>query len=371
LSDSPNSMDSTNLRRNLESLQRILIVRLGAMGDVLHALPAVDVLRRALPQVEIGWVIEDRWAALLRAAGSSISGMTSPERPLVNHLHLADTRAWRKSLFSENTRRSISAVTSDMRSHQYDVALDVQGAIKSAVIARLANAGSVVGFAEPRESAATMFYSEKVRTSAPHVVDQNFALVRALIGDVQPRPKTLLPIDSATESLVDARLAEMGVSKFALLAPTAGWKAKEWPTANFGLVAKALAQRGIASLINFGPGEEHVAQEVRAASGDSAIPFACDLSQLIALTRRSTLFVGGDTGPMHLAADLNVPVVALFGPTDPARNGPYTTRAKVLRSPESVTSYSHVDRQDAGLARITPDEVIAAAEALLNPGSSD
>jgi heptosyltransferase-1 len=341
------------------------------MGDVLHALPAVDLLRQAWPQIEIGWVVEQRWAPLLCAAGFSISGSTPQERPLVNHLHLVDTRAWRKSLFSEDTRRSISAVTSDMRSHQYDVALDVQGAIKSAVIARLAKAKSVIGFDRPRESAATMFYSQKVQSTSPHVVDQNLALVRALIGDVQLTPKTVLPVDAAAESWLSARLSEMGISKFAILAPTAGWKAKEWPTENFGVVAKALAEHGIASLINFGPGEEHVAQEVRASSGDSAIPFACDLSQLIALTRRATLFVGGDTGPMHLAAALNIPVVALFGPTDPARNGPYSARAKVLRNRESVTSYSHVDRVDAGLTKITPEEVVAAAEVLLKPGSSD
>jgi heptosyltransferase I len=341
------------------------------MGDVLHALPAVDLLREALPQVEIGWVIERRWAPLLCASGFAISGATSPERPLVNHLHLVDTRAWRKSLFSGDTRRSISAVAGDMRSKQYDVALDFQGAIKSAVIARLAKAKSVMGFERPRESAATMFYSQKVRVSVAHVVDQNFELVRALTGDVQRTPRTLLPVDPATETWVSARLAEMGVSKFAILAPTAGWKAKEWPTANFGFVAKALAERGIASLINFGPGEENVAQEVRTASGDLAIPFACELSQLIALTRRSVLLIGGDTGPMHLAAALNVPVVALFGPTDPERNGPYCSRAKVLRSRESVTSYSHVDRLDAGLTRITPEEVVAAAETLLKPGSSN
>jgi heptosyltransferase-1 len=123
-------------------------------------------------------------------------------------------------------------------------------------------------------------------------------------------------------------------------------------------------------LINFGPGEENVAGEVRAASSGTAIPFACDLSQLIALTRKAALFIGGDTGPMHLAAALNVPVVALFGPTDPARNGPYSTRATVLRSAKSITSYSHVATRDEGLADISPDEVISAAAALLN-GSKD
>jgi heptosyltransferase-1 len=258
-----------------------------------------------------------------------------------------------------------------MKDRHYDLALDFQGAIKSAVIARLSGARQVFGFEEPRESAARMFYSQKVSTSMPHVVEQNFALARHVVGDAQAPPRILLPADAPAEAWVSSRLAKLGVSRYAILSPTAGWKAKEWPTGNFGALASALAKLGLASLINFGPGEEAVAEEVRAASKGTALPFACDLSQLIALTRRAELFIGGDTGPMHLAAACTVPVVALFGPTDPARNGPYTSRAKVLRSAKSVTSYSHVADRDEGLASIAPEEVMAAVAELLSSGSTN
>ncbi len=353
-----------------EALRRILIVRLGAMGDVLHAIPAVDLVRHALPQCEIGWVIERRWTPLLCANGFSMAGETSPERPLTNTVHVVDTRAWRKSLLSSATFREFSSATKHIRERHYDLALDFQGSIKSAVLAKLSGADSIVGFEQPREYVASMLYSHKVSTSLAHVVDQNFTLARYAVGDALAPPRTLLPIDSVAESWVSMRLAELGISRFAILAPTAGWKAKEWPSSSFGVVATELSKRGVASLINFGPGEESAAEEVRAASKGVAVPFACDLSQLIALTRRAALFIGGDTGPMHLAASLNVPVVALFGPTDPVRNGPYTARAKVLRSARSLTSYSHVARNDEGLVSITPEEVIAAAVELLSTGSN-
>jgi heptosyltransferase-1 len=367
LADPTIAAQGSNERR---TTQRILIVRLGAMGDVLHALPAVELLRQALPDSEIGWVVERRWVPLLCANGSPLSGATSAMRPLVNNVHVVDTRAWRKSMLSSATIRSIATSISGVRARQYSVALDFQGAIKSAVIARISGSSSIVGFEMPREYAASMFYSRRISASMPHVVDQNLALARDIVRAASTAPTTSLPYDAAAEAWVNTRLAELQVTRFAILAPTAGWKAKEWPAGNFGAVASALAERGIASLINFGPGEEAAADEVRVASSHSAIPFACDLSQLIALTRRAAIFIGGDTGPMHLAASLNVPVIALFGPTDPARNGPYAVRAKILRSAKSVTSYSHVAQRDEGLASITAGEVVSAVDDLL-AGSND
>ena len=146
------------------------------------------------------------------------------------------------------------------------------------------------------------------------------------------------------------QLKERGIQDFALLNPSAGWGAKQWPAERYGQVAKQLAEAGVKSLINFGPGEEDTARAVEAASGGSAEMFTGSLTQLIALTRRARLFIGGDTGPMHLAAALSIPVVGIFGPTDPARNGPFGTRNIVLRSPSSTTSYKHWDQPDRRLA---------------------
>jgi heptosyltransferase-1 len=156
--------------------------------------------------------------------------------------------------------------------------------------------------------------------------------------------------------------------RFAILNPGAGWGTKCWPVESYGTVAAALPARGLAVVINYGPGEEELAHAVHQASGTSALPVKCSVGELIALTRRAALFVGGDTGPMHLAAALRVPVVALFGPTRPARNGPYATRSIVLRSPQSVDNSSHTDHPDQGLASILPQAVIEAADSLLGGG---
>ncbi len=152
---------------------------------------------------------------------------------------------------------------------------------------------------------------------------------------------------------------------FALLNPGAGWGAKQWPAERYGQVARRLAEDGVKSLINFGPGEEPLMRAVESASEGTAQGIACSLTELIALTRRARLFIGGDTGPMHLAAALGIPVVAIFGPTNPARNGPFGTRSIVLRSPASPTTHSRRAQPDPGMLEISSDEVVAAARKLL------
>jgi heptosyltransferase I len=152
---------------------------------------------------------------------------------------------------------------------------------------------------------------------------------------------------------------------FILLNPGAGWGAKQWPGDRFGEVARELSQLGFRPLVNFGPGEEPLAHAVEAASGGTATSISCSLAELVALTRRARLFVAGDTGPLHLAAALNVPVLAIFGPTNPERNGPYGTRSVVLRSPSSQTSHSRRAQIDPGLLEITPWQVLHAARELL------
>jgi heptosyltransferase-1 len=178
-----------------------------------------------------------------------------------------------------------------------------------------------------------------------------------------------LPFDQANESWAEQELAGRGLlaGEFAIINPGAGWGAKCWPAARYGEVARRLAERGLRSLINFGSGEEELAGAVEAAGGGAAQALRCSLGELISLLRRARLFVGGDTGPMHLAAAVRVPVVAIFGPTDPARNGPYGTRAVVLRSPESVTNHSRRrTAPEAAMLSITAAEVAGAAQQLLD-----
>jgi heptosyltransferase I len=346
--------------------ESLLVVRLGAMGDIIHTLPAVTALRRALPDARIGWIVEERWAHLLCAQNSPRSGPRSPTRPLVDYVHAVNTKAWRKSLLARETQRQISAALHEVRDLKYEIAVDFQGALKSAVIARCSGARNMFGFDHPRETPARILYSRRVATTKAHVVEQYHALSEAIIGNTLAVPTAEFPRDEQAEADITKKVVALGEAKeFAIINPGAGWGAKQWPPERYGAVASALAADGLMPLINCGPGEEGLAQAALAASNGTAQSISCSIAELIALTRRARLFIGGDTGPLHLAAALQIPVVALFGPTDPARNGPYETRSIVLQNPASQTSLSHTSTPDRGLLQITADEVVSAARRLL------
>jgi heptosyltransferase-1 len=359
------------------------------MGDVIHALPAVTVLRSRLPAAEVGWAIEERWAELLCAPrrGTAVcdyrrcadSYPRSPEKPLVDRVHLVNTRAWRLHLFSGGTWRYMRAAMQELRRARYDVALDFQGAWKSAAVGWISGTPIRLGFQNPRENAASVLYTRRIARRGAHVVEQNLSLIAALLGlegwdragenALPPEPLLVpeLPREPGHERWAEEELARCGLGQqgFAILNPGAGWGAKCWPPERYAELAQGLRDMGMPSLINFGPGEEPIVRAVEAAARGSARAFQYSISELVALMRRARIFVGGDTGPLHLAAALGVPVVGIFGPTDPARNGPYGTQAVVLRSPESVTNHSRRAPADGTMLSITPSMVLKAARELL------
>lgn len=347
-----------------ESL-RILVVRMSAMGDAIHGIPAIAALRAAKPNWQVGWLIEQRWMELLCAHSDERLQPRSALKPLVDWVHASDFKEWRKGLSSAATWRDMRSCMREVRAMKYDVALDLQGTVRSAMAARLSAAKTRIGSAEPREAPARRFYTKAIETHAPHVIEHALALSSAVAGEELTYEAPVFPQDPATEAWADRFCASIGFAPLAIVNPGAGWGAKCWPAESYGQVAKALTDRGMAVMVNYGPQEGALAEAVREASEEAARPVKCSVSQLIALTRRASLFVGGDTGPMHLAAALEVPVVALFGPTRPERNGPYATRSVVLRSAESVDNSSHIDDPDAGLQSIMPDAVIKAVDSLL------
>jgi len=344
--------------------RKLLIVRLGSMGDIIHTLPAVTAFRSAFPEAILGWVVEECWAELLCTLPEPRSGPLSARRPLIDRVHTVNTKAWRSSPLSTQTWEQIAAGFSELRAQSYELAIDFQGAVRSALIARWSGAPVVYGFTQPRENVASMFYSRQVSARGSHVVEQNLSLAEDVVRRPLELPKIQFPHEQAIEDRYEERFGK-NFGDFALLNPGAGWGAKRWPAERYGHVAKALAAEGVKSLINFGPGEERLMQEVEAASGGAATGVACSLTELIALTRRARIFIGGDTGPMHLAAALGIPVVAIFGPTNPARNGPFGTHGIVLRSPISPTSHARRAQPDPGLLEISADDVVAAARTLL------
>jgi heptosyltransferase-1 len=351
------------------TIERLLVVRLGSMGDIIHTLPAVASLRRAFPSATIGWAVEPRWASLL-SSELALNGTRSPEKPLVDTVHAVDTLGWRRAPLSGETWRAARRALKEMRDPRYDIAIDFQGAWKSALVAQLSRAPRRLGYMQPREKPATLFYTHQVPATGRHIVEQNISLATDVCGlGLRPASQNELcfplPCDRSAELAVEQQLRERGLPSFAMVNPGAGWGAKCWPAERYAEVMRAIAVHGLRSIVNFGPGEEKLARAVEHHAGGAAIPISSSVAELIALTRRARLFVGGDTGPMHLAAALGVPVVALFGPTDPARTGPYGNRAIVLRSQASRTTTSHRPEPEAGLMQITAAEVIAAARWLL------
>ena len=335
---------------------KALIVRIGAMGDVLHALPAVAALKRAHPDWRVDWAVEPRWGEML-VDGAVVDGVVAVR-----------TRDWNRRPLSLATARDVWGLRRRLRGERYDVCVDLQGTMRSAVVGWMAGARRFVGPAEPREGPAMHLYGETVQTGAVHVVDQAFEIVERVTGELAggSAERWMIPVDAAAERWAE-ELA--GGRRIVVIAPTTGWRSKEWPVARFGELAVLLRTDGWTVLVNAGPEGAETAEAMVEASGGGAKIVLCSIAELASLLRRASLFIGGDTGPMHLADGLGVPVVALFGPTDPARNGPRGKRVRVLRNPSSVTDHGRYRETEGGLKRITVEEVYRAAMDLLEtPG---
>jgi heptosyltransferase-1 len=343
----------------------VLIVRIGAMGDVLHAMPAVAALRELHPDWRIGWAIEPVWRELLEAESQrpdvlGSSGRDS-RRPLVDRLHMVPTREWKRRPFSLSTLQDIRGLRRELRREHYDVCVDMQGAIRSAVVGRMAGANLFAGTAEPRERQAAWLYGRKIRVNAPHVVEQGCELLGGAVGETLRPGKVTLPVDPKAERWCDELLG----GQFVVISPAAGWGAKQWPAVRYGAVAMALRQAGFRTLVNAASPDDELGRQVVEASDGAAVLVPCSMGQMIALVRRAGLVIAGDTGPLHLAAALERPVVGLYGPTDPARNGPYGTASRVFRHASSRTDHSRHREAEMGLMQITTEEVVEAALELL------
>jgi heptosyltransferase I len=331
---------------------RVLIVRLGAMGDILHALPAVAALQQARPTWYLGWAVEPRWQALLG----------------VDRIHLVKAKVWARSPFRAETLREIGALRQELRAERYDLCIDLQGAVRSALTGRLAGAPRMMGEDRPREWAARWLFGERIPTHGVHVIEQAVEVCAAAAGESLSPVLPSIPVDRQAECWAEEMLREAYDRPIVLLSPGAGWGAKRWPAERYGAVARDLQQQGCLVLVNAGPDEQAIAAEVVRSSGGAAQAPDFTLERLIALTRRINLLIAGDTGPLHLACALGKPVVGIYGPTDPERNGPYGVPFRVLRHPESKRDHSRHAEPESGLLTITPQQVAAAARDLLEGG---
>jgi heptosyltransferase I len=342
---------------------RILIVRLSALGDIVHALPVLAAIKKAMPDARVDWLVEANYTAILTLA----TGLN--RRVIVRANSASETP---EAIAFTGGSGYLSAARY-LRAQHYDVALDLQGLLKSSVWARASGARRVVGFdrAHLREELAASFYSESVMPDASgHVMRKNLSVLSAL-QIAPPAPELRLqPI--ATPEMVKAIQAAGGSNGYIVINPGAAWPNKRWPPDRFGAVANALRDRtGLHSLVTWGPKERALADAVSQASGGAATPAPpTSVSDLAALMQSAALAISGDTGPLHIAAAVGTPIVGLFGPTRPERNGPWEPRDEVIA--RSETCVCHHKRQCLRGApcinEIPVDEVIAAAERRLRSG---
>jgi heptosyltransferase-1 len=337
--------NDTTSGQPLRSIRSILVVRLGAMGDVIHALPAVARLRQAFPNARIAWAIEPRWAPLLE------------DNPSVDEVIAAPTSLWRKHLASPTTWSAVRELHRHLRESGFDAAVDFQGLLKSALLARLSGATRIFGFERQdlREPLAGLFYSDRVHSAATHVVEKNLALAAALGAAAGPVEFPLPP------GALDSDLPR---GEFVLASPVAGWKAKQWPPEHYARLAGILhCHTSMTLVLDCAATDRAYCEQIRRLAPDGACHLhVSSLAGLIAATRRARAVVGIDSGPLHLAAALGVRGVAIFGQTDPARNGPYGDTFVILRASGALTSYKREGAFAPSMTAIEPEQVWQALE---------
>jgi len=340
-------------------MTRFLIVRLGALGDIVHAIPVAAALRRARPAARIDWMVSCK------------------HRDILDLVPPIDERLSIKDRSGPDDGESLWSALQRIRKTRYDVTIDLQGLLKSAVIARLSGAGKVVGFngKYSRESMARAFYTDVydpggdgmyAPSETRHVVDINLGMLKA-IGIDPGRPEFPL---ADVHSEVAASMTEAAGGSYVLLNPGAAWPNKRWPPPRLGALAIALrARRNLKSVVLWGPGEFDLAQDVVATAGGAAVLSPqTSVADVVALARGAAVMVSGDTGPTHIAAAVGTPIVGIYGPTRPERNGPWVPDDETV-SRASICQCHHFRQckiERMCLLDIEVDEVLAAVERRLS-----
>jgi lipopolysaccharide heptosyltransferase I len=297
-------------------LVHLLIVKLGSIGDIVHTLPSLAAIRAAMPTAQISWAVEQRSAELLRG------------NRLIDNLIEIDTRRLREGMSADEMLSSIREQVRGLRSFKCDIAIDFQGLLKSAAIAKLSGAKQRWGFTRAglREPLSRVLLTDTVAAPpALHVIRKNLALVAGALNIDVPADDPEFPITTLPAHRAEARGIVSGLASdsFAILNPGGGWVTKLWPAENFGRLADALWETtGMTSVLTTGPGEEGLAAAALAGAKAGSLSHAQPtLKAFFELVRNASLYVGGDTGPTHIAVAAGAPVVGLFGPTEWWRNG--------------------------------------------------
>ena len=294
---------------------KILIVKLSSIGDIVHALPALANIRHEVPDAEIGWAVDSRYAEIIRG------------NPLIDHLIELDTKSFRGGKVIEEMVLDIGRQFKPLRSHKFDVALDMQGLLKSAAFARYSGTKKRFGFVrgDLREPASRFFYTDTVAIEPQtHVVRKNIALAASALGIEPVQTDFEFPIFTSDEHQTEAEeIADLAGGEFVILNPAGGWVTKLWHAEKYGELADMIWEKlGLVSVVAIGPNDTELADRVskNSRSGKTIVAKPW-LKGFFELAKFARLYVGGDTGPTHIAVAARTPIVGIFGPTEWWRNG--------------------------------------------------
>ena len=314
------------------STSRILLIRLTALGDVVYALPALTALRRHCPKAHVAWAVEEAAAGLLRG------------HPFIDDLIVVPRKVWQKNLKTRGVLgviREARQFRRDLRARRFDVAIDLQGNLRGALVARASGAPHTIGFAPPcsREHAHLLVKRAIAVDPALHKLERNLALLEAIGVHTSDARGVIPPPAAAGMHAIAAFLSQAGISeKFVLVHPgvsTFG-SLKQWPAERYAELCRLLKRKGVAVVLSAGPGEEELAEGIAAQADGVAVARGFGLLELGELMRRAGAFAGSDTGPTQMAWMAGTPTVALMGPKDPAIYGP-------LGSPHRKLYAGHLD----------------------------
>ena len=300
------------------SRARILILRLSSIGDILHTLPAFQSLRRTYPDARIDWLVERKTKLILSAV------------PGITEIHVLDTASLRRKPTDSGLWGATYRTIRTLRSVRYDLVLDFQGLLKTGLLSLLSGSRMRFGFSARlvRERPAHWFYTH---TLPPPKLQQHVTVLNQMLAQAagaEPHLERVNLTASPEDEVAVRRMLETKrLSDFVILNPGGGWYTKKWAPARYGRLASRIQEElGISVVVTTGPGEEDLYQQIARHCVAAPVPghFPLPFLQLIPLLRRARLFVGGDTGPFHLACALEIPAVGIFGPTAPVRNGPWS-----------------------------------------------
>lgn len=335
-------------------LKNILIVKLSAIGDVIHALPVASAIKKCYPEVRITWIVEKPAYSILA------------DNPNIDELLVFDKTKFKTVSGLIKNSMELSKL---LKERKFDLTLDLQGLFKSAAIAWLSGADKRLVYCNAREMSHVI--SERIcgSHSDGHIVDRYLDVARYIgCQNEQAEFSIHFSDEDVKKSAAIAKHAGLDLDqKFIVIAPGTNWATKCWPTSHFAKLADLIYGQKFIPVVIGAPNDERLFEEIAAQSAIPPINLTgkTTLKQLAYIIKQAQMFVGGDTGPMHLAVAVNTKTIALFGPTDPARNGPYGTNNKVITTPASCAGCWKRSCDKNCMEMIHPSDVFQAVQSLM------